>query len=207
MGSVQGAGRQASVSVYSTGQEALPVSLNQQNVTLAAPDSDSSYDGGAVPFDNALEEKAFSAAKKIVKSIQGLRGYVGVDMVLTEDTPVVVEVNPRLTTSYVGLRMVSGFNPAEALTDSVLERKLPVDCETFGYACFAKVKTPKPSQELLEKSYGLAGVFASPFPIANGNDAFALVTAHGGTSQSASSRLERNKRRLTRTLNSKGDVE
>ena len=198
-------GTAASVSIYSNGQEALPVSLNQQSVTLATPDADSSYDSGVVPLKNPFKGQAFSAAKRIVESIRGVRGYLGVDMVLTEDGPIVIEVNPRLTTSYVGLRMVSGFNLAEALTDSVLGRKLPVDCDTFGYSYFAKVKTPRPSQTLLEKSYKLPGVFAPPFPIANDNKAFALVIAHGETLQSASLRLERNKRCLKRTLQSKGE--
>ena len=195
----------ASVSVYSTGSDALPVSLNQQNASLMPPESESSYDGGVVPLDSPIKEKAFSAAKKIVESIHGLRGYVGVDMVLTKDEPVVIEVNPRLTTSYVGLRMVSGFNPAQTLVDSVLERKLPVDCESFGYSCFAKVKTPKPKKEVLFKTYGLAGVFSPPFPISSEDSAFALVTSHGETFQAASSRLAKNKRRLLRILQDEGE--
>ena len=32
----------------------------------------------------------------------GLRGYVGVDLVLTDSEAVVIEVNPRLTTAYLG---------------------------------------------------------------------------------------------------------
>jgi predicted ATP-grasp superfamily ATP-dependent carboligase len=198
-------GKATSVSVYSTGQEALPVSLNQQTVTLAEPDSESSYDGGAVPFDSKLKAKAFSAAKKLVESVQGLRGYVGVDIILTDDAPVVIEVNPRLTTSYVGLRMVSGFNPAEVLVDSVLNQRLPGDCETFGYACFEKVKTQKPTTTQLQNAFGLAGVFSPPFPIANDAEALALVTAHGEEPQAAKARLERNKRRLLRSLKGKGE--
>ena len=194
-----------SVSVYSNGSEALPVSLNQQNVSLMPPESESSYDGGVVPFDSPLRQKAFSAAKKIVESIRGLRGYVGIDIVLTGEEPVVIEVNPRLTTSTVGLRMVSGFNPAQALVDSILERKLPVDCESFGYACFAKVKMPKPKKEVLFKTYGLAGVFSPPFPISNDDSAFALVTSHGEMLQAASSRLNKNKRRLLRILQAQGE--
>jgi predicted ATP-grasp superfamily ATP-dependent carboligase len=37
---------------------------------------------------------------------------VGVDLVETSDGPVVLEVNPRLTTSYCGLRTARGLNPA-----------------------------------------------------------------------------------------------
>lgn len=194
-----------SVSVYSTGKDALPVSLNKQHISLRTPEYDSSYDGGEVPFDSELKRKAFNAAKKIVESVRGLRGYVGVDMVLTEEEPVIIEVNPRLTTSYVGLRMVSGFNPAQALVESVLERKLPVDCETIGYGCLEKVKTPKPRESDLSKIYGLEGVFSPPFPISSGDSAYALVVSHANTLQDALSRLAKNKNGLLNNLLSKGE--
>ena len=194
-----------SVSVYSTGKDALPVSLNKQNVSLKTPECESSYDGGEVPYDSLLKRKAFNAAKKFVESVRGLRGYIGVDMVLTEEEPVVIEVNPRFTTSYLALRMVSGFNPAQALVDSVLERKLPVDCETMGYGCFEKVKTIKPRKTCLPQTYGLEGVFSPPFPVSNDDSAYALVVSHGNTLQEASLRLERNKRGLLSSLHGKGE--
>ena len=52
-------------------------------------------------------------------SLPGLRGYIGIDFVLTEGKPFVVDVNPRLTTSFVGLRGVAGFNVAEAIVNAV----------------------------------------------------------------------------------------
>jgi predicted ATP-grasp superfamily ATP-dependent carboligase len=52
-------------------------------------------------------------ANAICRAIPGLFGYVGVDLVLTPAGPVVVEINPRLTTSYVGLRTALGINVAE----------------------------------------------------------------------------------------------
>jgi predicted ATP-grasp superfamily ATP-dependent carboligase len=48
----------------------------------------------------------------IAKALPGLWGYVGVDLILTERGAQVLEVNPRLTTSYVGLRDSIGVNPA-----------------------------------------------------------------------------------------------
>jgi hypothetical protein len=45
-----------------------------------------------------------------------LRGYVGVDLILpARGTPVVVEINPRVTTSYVGYRVALDENLATAL--------------------------------------------------------------------------------------------
>jgi tyramine---L-glutamate ligase len=37
---------------------------------------------------------------------------VGVDIIVTPAGPVVIEINPRLTTSYVGLKASIGRNPA-----------------------------------------------------------------------------------------------
>ncbi|WP_333844510.1 ATP-grasp domain-containing protein [Pelomicrobium sp.] len=50
-------------------------------------------------------------ARAVVAAIPGLAGFVGIDYVHTSTGPVVLEVNPRLTTSYCGLRSVLGMNP------------------------------------------------------------------------------------------------
>ncbi len=44
-------------------------------------------------------------------------GYVGVDIILTERGPVVLEVNPRLTAAYAGLHASIGCNPAGLVID------------------------------------------------------------------------------------------
>jgi predicted ATP-grasp superfamily ATP-dependent carboligase len=51
-------------------------------------------------------------AQRLCEAIPGLWGYVGVDLMLTEKGPVVLEVNPRLTTSYAGLSRSIGCNVA-----------------------------------------------------------------------------------------------
>ena len=50
---------------------------------------------------------------RIAAAIPGLWGYVGVDLVATASGPVVLEINPRLTTSYCGLRPALHLNAAE----------------------------------------------------------------------------------------------
>ncbi len=49
---------------------------------------------------------------RIAAALPGLAGYVGVDLVETRGGPVVLEINPRITTSYCGLREALGLNPA-----------------------------------------------------------------------------------------------
>ncbi len=57
-------------------------------------------------------EALFPLAQRLCRAMPGLWGYVGVDLMLTEAGPVVLEVNPRLTTSYVGLSRSVGRNVA-----------------------------------------------------------------------------------------------
>ncbi|MBF0292637.1 MAG: ATP-grasp domain-containing protein, partial [Nitrospinae bacterium] len=70
------------------------------------------YDGGEIIGEEpsaALRE----LAARIKKAVPGLSGYWGVDFVMTEAGPVVIEVNPRLTTSFCGL--AEALNPTPAL--------------------------------------------------------------------------------------------
>jgi predicted ATP-grasp superfamily ATP-dependent carboligase len=58
------------------------------------------------------------------RAIPGLAGYVGVDLILTPGGPLVVELNPRLTTSYLGLRAATRRNLAAAAI-AALEGRRP----------------------------------------------------------------------------------
>ncbi len=167
----------ASVSLISTGREAMPITLNQQLLTLESPDSGSSYCGGVVPLHHSLERKAIEAGRKAVESAKGLVGYVGVDMVLTRNDPIIVEINPRLTTSYVGLTKVVGFNPAQAIIDAALERKLIEKVQVSGCAFFSKVKVQSPSYGALLKTYDLGEVVSPPFPVGENGVACALLVS------------------------------
>jgi predicted ATP-grasp superfamily ATP-dependent carboligase len=48
----------------------------------------------------------------IARALPELWGYAGVDLILTEEGPRILEINPRLTTSYAGLRAALQENPA-----------------------------------------------------------------------------------------------
>ena len=49
----------------------------------------------------------------IAAAIPGLWGYVGIDLLETPDNgPLILEINPRLTTSYVGIMVATGVNVA-----------------------------------------------------------------------------------------------
>jgi predicted ATP-grasp superfamily ATP-dependent carboligase len=193
-------GAAASVSLLSTGNAAVPISLNRQDVTIETPEACSSYSGGLVPFDNPLQAEAFEVAEKIVKSFPNFSGYIGVDLVLTEEKAVAIEINPRLTTSYVGSRRVANFNPAQAIVNAVLKRELPTHIQSCGYTYFSKVETPNPQIDALQKTYGVNEVVSPPFPVSKNSAASALIAACGATLKDATSRFREAKKRVLNTI-------
>jgi len=189
-------GEAVSVSLLCTGKEALAISLNKQNVKLATPEADSSYEGGVVPFDHPLKHEAITLAEKVAASLHGLHGYVGVDLVLAEDKPFVVDINPRLTTSYVGLSRVAGFSVGAAIVNAVLKKKLPPPRENNGFVYFSKVETSKPEVSTFQKAARIKGVISPPFPLGGQLKAISLVAGHGDSLEDARSGFEEAKKRL-----------
>jgi predicted ATP-grasp superfamily ATP-dependent carboligase len=187
-------GKAASVCAISTGDKTMAATLNRQFVTLASPDEESRYMGGVVPFDHTLENEALRAAEKAVEAIGGLKGYVGVDMILTDEEPVVMEINPRLTTSYIGLRRVVDFNPAQTIIDAAIKQKLPRNVQHRGYSFFSKVEVPLRLQVFAE-TYRLEDVVSPPFPIED-KTAYALIAAASTSPEEAESAFQRTKEQL-----------
>ena len=111
----------ASVSLLTDGSRSLPLTLNLQDIRGRRR---LRYHGGCVSFDHPLRALAFRRVGEVVRAIPGLKGYVGIDLVLTDHDAVVIDVNPRLTTSYVGVRKVLRQNPAALILDAVAG-KLP----------------------------------------------------------------------------------
>ena len=78
------------------------------------------YQGGRIPAD--IPPPTVAAVEQLVRTtcgtIAGLRGYIGIDLLLPDSdprSPLIVEINPRLTTSYVGYRQLCLDNIAERL--------------------------------------------------------------------------------------------
>lgn len=99
----------ASVSLVSDGRRAVPLAVNAQHVRPGLPFA---YAGGETPLRHPLAGRAAERAVAVCAALPGLVGYVGVDVVLSGDDALIVEVNPRLTTAYLGVRRALGANPA-----------------------------------------------------------------------------------------------
>ena len=127
-------GTSASVSLISNGREAVPLSLNLQDIHFS--DDGINYNGGRVPLTHELEDEAKQVAKRAVESIDGLKGYVGVDVILGDEVHL-VEINSRITTPYVALRDLLNFNLGESILDS-MDGKLPTKIDLSGTISFCK---------------------------------------------------------------------
>jgi predicted ATP-grasp superfamily ATP-dependent carboligase len=84
------------------------------------------YLGGSTPLAPALHSRAATLAQRALCALPTARGYVGFDLVLGEaedgSQDVVIEVNPRLTTSYVGVRAATEVNVAGLLLQAAHSR-------------------------------------------------------------------------------------
>jgi tyramine---L-glutamate ligase len=94
-----------------------------------ADDADHSYLGGELPLPSPLAERAIALGRRAIACVPGLHGHVGVDLVLGDaadgSNDVAIEINPRLTTSYVGLRQLAEFNLAEAILAMCTDTQVP----------------------------------------------------------------------------------
>ncbi|HSH97280.1 MAG: ATP-grasp domain-containing protein [Methylophilaceae bacterium] len=114
-------GTAASISMLCNDGKAWLLSCNSQKIDLDTKDDAApfSYAGSTI---NGMAKywQAFDAiAQQVAAALPTLAGYVGIDLIVTmsgKDTKdpaiYVLEINPRLTTSYVGLREATGTNPA-----------------------------------------------------------------------------------------------
>jgi len=73
-----------------------------------------------------VTEQLATLAERVAAAIPGLRGFFGLDFVRTAARPVMIEVNPRLTSSYAALKRALGLNVAERVLAAVADRPLRV---------------------------------------------------------------------------------
>jgi predicted ATP-grasp superfamily ATP-dependent carboligase len=123
--------------------EALVLSVNHQRIAM----TDTGFVLLGCVVNGYLEEKArfCKLGRAVAAAIPDLWGMVGVDIIDSKEGLQVLEVNPRVTTSYVGLKESTGVNPASlvlgllggnlSLSDHVLKASVvDVNLEYAGAA-------------------------------------------------------------------------
>ena len=122
-------GTDISVSLISDGKKAIPISLNRQFIELK--DDKGTYLGGRLPYETRYKDEAFEIATKAVEAIDGLKGFVGVDLIINNDekdiySVYLLEINSRFTTPYVGLKQISSLNIGKSIID-LIEGNVSID--------------------------------------------------------------------------------
>jgi predicted ATP-grasp superfamily ATP-dependent carboligase len=113
----------ASFSMLCRGGKGWLLSCNEQHVSS---DSDTfSLKGVTVNGMQAYWQRFETLARKVAKMLPDASGYIGVDVIVDAkiDKIYVVEINPRLTTSYVGLHEAIGHNPAKIILECIKDAK------------------------------------------------------------------------------------
>lgn len=108
-------GEDISSSVVVGVSSVLPLTINKQFMRLEGERL--RYEGGLVPYfvGRDAEREIMNISKKVVTMLR-CKGYVGIDFVLGDDgVAYVVDINPRPTTSIVGIAKVLNYEVAELI--------------------------------------------------------------------------------------------
>lgn len=111
-------GAPASISMLCKAGQAWVVGCNLQKIAL--DNNKFVYHGSVVNGFNTHFVHFDMIAKKIAQAMPDLAGYVGVDVLVNGDEITVLEINPRLTTSFSGLHESTGLNVTKLILDLFL---------------------------------------------------------------------------------------
>lgn len=115
-----------------TGEPPVVLAVNRQFIRRG-PDGTFHYEGGETPVNHPRSAEIRKAAADAA-GVLGCQGYCGVDIVLS-DKAYVIEVNPRITTSIVGIAACLQEEIAEILI-AASHGKAPHDLHFSGTARF-----------------------------------------------------------------------
>ncbi|MCX6700335.1 MAG: ATP-grasp domain-containing protein [Methanomicrobiales archaeon] len=118
--------------LYFTGEPPVALALNRQHIEID-PEGQFHYRGGETPASHPKEQEIKDTAINAVKTL-GCQGYAGVDVVVA-DRVYVVDVNPRITTSIVGITACMDEEIADILTRASKGEAIG-GLHFAGHACF-----------------------------------------------------------------------
>jgi len=130
-------GEHASVSLLSTTRKTISVSVNEQLIGLDSLYASGPfvYCGNISPFITTHSARMCEIAELLVKEL-GLLGSNGVDFVIADDGPYVIELNPRFQGSLDTVELSTDLNLVDAQVNAV-KGDLPERVEPKRYAAKA----------------------------------------------------------------------
>ncbi|MHA1149600.1 MAG: ATP-grasp domain-containing protein [Promethearchaeota archaeon] len=136
-------GEDLSASLIGTHLNPLILSINTQNINIKSHNS-SEYIGGTTPINNFEQVKL--NLKGILKNLDltMFRGYFGLDFILKPDgTIYLIEINPRLTTSYLGIRNISDSNITSIIFETIQNNQHIFDYTISGHSHYLRIELEK----------------------------------------------------------------
>lgn len=114
----------ASVSLIAGRDKAVALAVNEQMIgILWLTRMQFAYCGNITPYEGKYAEEMCNISENLIRKL-GLLGSVGIDFIVTEDGPEIIEVNPRFQGSLDTVELATGINLFDAHVKA-FEGKLP----------------------------------------------------------------------------------
>ncbi|TKJ27031.1 MAG: hypothetical protein CEE41_00855 [Hadesarchaea archaeon B3_Hades] len=188
-------GEHASCCLLMKEGKGVVLSVNKQEIVIKRGQFE--YAGSAIPFEHPLEKECAGIALRAAEGL-GLHGYCGVDLVVGEAS-YFIELNPRVTTSFVALAQVLQANLGKVAVDVLVDGASMPKLQLTGCSL---VRIPKirdiirVNTEKLDMLREISGVVAPPFaPDGNPQRGSPFAVAESGSTPKSV------KRKLNITLN------
>ena len=110
-------GQDYSVSVFFTREGFKLLTINKQCIRINQNDQMYLF-GIMINIKHDCYIKIISIISKIKNIFPGLRGFVGIDLLINNKEIFIIEINPRLTTSFVGVYDTLGVNIIDLIINS-----------------------------------------------------------------------------------------
>ncbi len=182
-------GVNASACIIGNGLNIKILSINLQYVDLKPPDRESSYNGGLIPIK--LDGNISNTLVEAVKTLKCLNGFIGLDFIISNNTPYITDINPRITTSYIGLRRIINVN----IPDMIINGNVDLNIEYDGYSIIKKIKAKKSVKaRTLDRFIGEDSIFINPMIALSGikrGEEIALITANNITIEKTEEEIEK----------------
>ena len=133
-----------SVCTMSTGDEAMPISVNEilAGKKWLGVEHEYTYCGNVTPYLTKHQDRMYAIARKLIPEL-GLVGTNGIDFIVNREGPQVLEVNPRFQGSLDAVEMATGENIFKAHVDAINGKLRPFRIRQYGYRAiyFARNRT------------------------------------------------------------------
>lgn len=113
-------GQSVSVSAICNREYINCISINSQEIL---DKKQITYIGCKTPITHPLKKEIICLSMEIIKNIEGLCGFVGIDYIIHENKIYFVEINSRITTPYIILHETVNVNLTQTLIELVLHNK------------------------------------------------------------------------------------